>query len=274
MLNLKIYKLLTDIIDTAYPEDDYPDNKFKKFFLEVKPEERRGIHGRYFVFKKKIEIFNLSRPTAHVVTTTIHEVAHHIDYCLRGDSDHKQGFYEVMYQLLIAALGMGIITKEDIISENDSADKERLSKYYGEIADWEYEDIDYKTEKRTIKVKNSFSIKDELKERGYKYSPVEQAWVIDLEVSEMEEEISYLESITDPGNIESHHEKNMNIEAVYYILVMNSYDHREFLKSNGYIFNGYNIKKNSWNKKILAKEKDTEISKLNHLDGIKIKVKS
>lgn len=275
MLNIKLFNILKDIIDIAYPEAEHPDNKFKKFYIELIPKEMKTIHGRYWPESKKIEVFNLSRPSGHIVSTTIHEASHHIDNCLRNNTDHTKTFYEVMHHMLITAMGMGIITKEDILTANDSKDKERLIKYFGDIESWDYTNIDYKQDLVTFKVTNCFSIKDNLKARGYKYSPAEQAWVKDIKKELEKAERFFLSDIIDMENVKVITGNEIDIEAVYYICVLKSYEHREFLKENGYLWNGYNkIKKNSWTKKILAKDKDEELEKISNLDGVKIQLVS
>lgn len=48
--------------------------------------------------------------------------------------------------------------------------------------------------------------------------------------------------------------------------------HKDILKQNGYIYNGYGIEKKSWNKKIKASELEREEELLSKLDGIKFKI--
>ncbi|WP_026883646.1 hypothetical protein [Clostridium akagii] len=276
MLSFKLFNTLKDIINNAYPESEYPDNKFKKFYLDVIPKEMKSIHGRYYSQSKKIEVFNLSRPTGHIVSTTIHEASHHIDHCLRHASDHTKAFYEVMHNMLITAMGMGIITTNDILTANDSKDKERLIKYFGDIESWEIRNIDYKQAIVTFKITNCFSIKDCLKEREYKYSGEEQCWIKDINKTEQEAETLFLSEIIDMNNVKIVEGNEIDIEAVYYICVLNSYECKDFLKENGYLWNGYKIKKNSWTKKILAKNKDKELDKISSLQskGVKIQLVS
>ncbi|MDY0944113.1 hypothetical protein [Priestia megaterium] len=98
MSSYTIYKTLCDVVDQAYPLESYPDNKFKNFFIDIKVKEMKSIHGRYYPHNRKIEVFNLSRPNGHTIATTLHEVAHHIDHCLRKKSDHSKAFYEIFHQ--------------------------------------------------------------------------------------------------------------------------------------------------------------------------------
>lgn len=275
MQNYKLFNVLKDIIDIVYPEAEYKDNKFKKFYIELIPKEMKTIHGRYFPQLKKIEVFNLSRTTGHIVATTIHEVSHHIDYCLRDDSDHSKAFYEIMHKLLLTAMSMGIITKDDVITANDSKDKDRLINYFGEIESWDAGSIDYQQNIAVVKVTSCFSIKDKLKARGYSYSGIDQAWEKEFDVNSLESEKEFLSELIAMDNVKIINGNEVDIGAVYYICVLNSYAHKDYLKSNGYFWNGYNkIKKNSWTKKILAKDKNEELEKVINLEGVKVQLVS
>jgi hypothetical protein len=271
MSSYNIYQTLCDVVKKAYPEEQYPNNSFTKFFVDIKVKEMKSIHGRYYPQTRKIEIFNLSRPNGHIVMTSLHEVGHHIDHCLRKKSDHTKAFYEVFYQLLVTAMGMGLVTQEDILTEDDSADKGRLEKHFGPIEEWEISEQDYKKNQYVIKVKQSFSIKDKLKNRGYKYSSLDQAWTKELNEEEVEEEKSTVAQWIDEKCIVVEQANTMKIESYYYLCVSNCYDHRDYLKENGFRWNGYGVKK-AWVKKIPTQSLQKEEAKLLHLANIKVKV--
>lgn len=269
LVEYKIYVTVCDIIDYLYEENK---DRYKKLFIKIIPKEMKSFHGIYYLNKSLIEIFNLSRPFNHIIATILHEVAHHIDFCNRKKTDHGKTFYNELYKLLIAAMELNIISKEDIITRTDSKDKYRLEKYFGDIQDWQVESFEYKKNKKIIKVKNSYSIKEQLKDKGYKYSKVEQLWIKEIELENIEAEIEYLKTITDESNIKIIDRENLEIEAIYYIAVFNSFDYKELLKTNGYIYNGYGISKKSWNKKIKASELEKEEQLIKKLDGVKYKV--
>ncbi|PGN53198.1 hypothetical protein CN978_31010 [Priestia megaterium] len=271
MSSYTIYKTLCDVIEQAYPLESYPNNKFKNFFIDIKVKEMKSIHGRYYPHNKKIEVFNLSRPNGHTIATTLHEVSHHIDHCLRKKSDHSKAFYEIFHQLLVTAMGMGILTKEDILTERDSTDKKWLEKHFGEIDEWSISPLDYKQDSYLIKVYQSFSIKDTLKKRGYKYSSLEQAWVKEMSTSEAEEEKLTVAQWADEENIQIEQANTIKIESYYYLCVSNCYDHKAYLKENGFMWNGYGMKK-AWVKKIPSKSLKSEEAKLRKLPNIKVNV--
>lgn len=272
MLSYKLYGILIDIIKETYPDAIFSENRFCKFYLDVISKEMKTIHGRYYPALKKIEIFNLSRPTGHIVATTIHEVAHHIDFCLRHNSDHTKDFYEVMYALLIKAIGMGIISEEDIATATDTADGERLEKYFGKLETWQVSAINYKIDMITIKVNKSFPIRDTLKSKGYKYMPQEQSWQKEIALAELDTEKKFLASMTNLSNVEVINANCISIDAIYYICIQFGDNHKEYLEKNGYYLGGFNVSKNTWNKKIVASKLDSEMSKIKHLKSIKTKV--
>jgi hypothetical protein len=234
-------------------------------------KEMKSIHGRYYPHNRKIEVFNLSRPNGHTIATTLHEVAHHIDHCLRKKSDHSKAFYEIFHQLLITAIGMDIMTKQDILTERDSADKKWLEKHFGDIDEWNISPLDYKQDSYLIKVYQSFSIKDKLKKRGYKYSSLEQAWLKEMSVSEAEKEKEIVAQWIDEKNIKIEQANTIKIESYYYLCVSNCYDHKAYLKENGFMWNGYGMKK-AWVKKIPSQSLKSEEAKLLKLSNIKLKV--
>ncbi|WP_209369511.1 hypothetical protein [Priestia megaterium] len=271
MSSFTIYKTLCDVIDQAYPLESYPDNKFKMFFIDIKVKEMKSIHGRYYPDNRKIEIFNLSRPNGHIIATTLHEVAHHIDCCIRKKSDHSKPFYEIFHQLLVTAIGMGVISKQDILTARDNTDKKWLEKYFGDIEEWDISTLDYKQDSYFIKVYQSFSIKDKLKNRGYKYSSLDQAWVKEMSVSEAEEEKQVVSQWIEEKNIKIEQANTIKIESYYYLCVSNCYDHKAYLKENGFMWNGYGVKK-AWVKKIPCQSLKLEEAKLLKLPNIKVSV--
>ena len=271
MSSYNLYKTLCEVIDQAYPLERYPDNKFKNFFIDIKVKEMKSIHGRYYPHNRKIEIFNLSRPNGHTIATTLHEVAHHIDHCLRKKSDHSKTFYEIFHPLLVTAIGMGIMSKQDILTERDSTDKKWLEKYFGDIEKWDISTLDYKQDSCFIKVYQSFAIKDKLKNRGYKYSSLEQAWMKEMSASEAEEEKLTVAQWIDEKNIQIEQANAIKIEAYYYLCVSNCYDHKAYLKENGFMWNGYGMKK-AWVKKIPCQSLKSEEAKLLKLPNIKVSV--
>ncbi|MGK9185713.1 hypothetical protein KXS12_26240 [Priestia filamentosa] len=189
----------------------------------------------------------------------------------RPKTNHTKVFYEVFPQLLLTDVGRGLATAEDILTEDDSADKKRLEKHFGPVEEWEIPEQEYKKDQYVIRVYQSFSIKDKLKNRGYKYSSLEQAWTREINEDRVEEEKNTVAQWIDEKCIVIEQANTMKIESYYYLCVSNCYDHRDYLKENGFRWNGYGMEK-AWVKKIPTQSLQKEEAKLLHLADIKIKV--
>ncbi|MFP3844874.1 hypothetical protein [Priestia filamentosa] len=122
-----------------------------------------------------------------------------------------------------------------------------------------------------MKVYQSFSIRDKLKSRGYTYSSLEQAWTRKINEDEVEEEKSMVAQWIDENCIVMEQANTMKIESYYYLCVSNCYDHRDYLKENGFRWNGYGMKR-AWVKKIPTQSLQKEEAKLLDLVDVKVKV--
>ncbi|YCA46351.1 hypothetical protein M1E11_25470 (plasmid) [Bacillus sp. JZ8] len=71
---------------------------------------------------------------------------------------------------------------------------------------------------------------------------MEQAWTKEISKEEVEEEKSIVFQRIDEKCIEVEQENMIKIESYYYLCVSNCYDHRDYLKGNGFRRNGYDIK--------------------------------
>lgn len=240
MLGFKVHQVLKDIMDLTFV-----DNEFTKFYIEMIPKEYATFHGRYYRGQRKIEVFNLSRKPKHILTTTIHELAHHVDVNIRGCTGHDKHFYFIHKALLSTAVGMGVITLNDIAIITDSADAEKLSAHFGEIEEWVCLSIDYRCGKSMIKVKFSFSIKDILKSRGYKYSKDEKLWEKEFDNSILESEVSFLSLKINKNNIIVKSSSNVDFEIIYELTAHTTEKNYEKLKQLKYkpIGNGKIYKK-------------------------------
>lgn len=270
LLGRQIHRILTEIMNKTYPDKNIPS-----FWIEVNAKEMATFHGDYYPLKRKIRIFNLSRETTHIITTSIHELAHHVDCCLNGTSGHNKRFYGIYKELLETAIKMGIINYDVVRSVTDAADIRSLEKYYGQLTVTYNQDLDTNKDIRIIKVFNSFAIKDKLKNRGgYSWNSVEQAWCKEISLAELAEENLFLLSLTSEENIKIQSLHDLKIEAVYYIVVKGGYEQRNILKQNDYKFNGYGYKGNVWVKKIKANDFQMEKNFLDAIRDIKYKVEN
>jgi len=244
----EIKQILIDIATDAYGKT--PD----KFEIEIFAQERKTFHGQYNPNKKLIQIYNLSRPTEYVISTTIHELAHHIEFTTYGQTGHSKRFYRILKKLLETAVEKGYVKYNTIREKTDSVDLAQMEKYYGKIKATYDETKDKNKDYTMMKVKNSYEIKEELKARGFFYNKQERVWQKKILKTDYNAEKEKIEAL---GNVEIIRMDfdNIQIDACYFIIITgNTYDIKDKLKQNGFFWNG-----SSWVKKIQAKDMDKEL---------------
>lgn len=252
--NIEIRKMLQDIVGVAFKDEDSKTvEKYKKFFLEISNKKVRSYAGRYTFNTKSILIVGLNRPSKHIVITSIHELSHHIDYCNRETSDHKNEFYAIYEKLIHAALDMGIVTVDDIMLVSDVTDMNKIKKFldsYTPVA------VSYKADKSIILVSNAFAKKDLLKARGYKWDSLEKCWKIETE--EIEKEKAFLSANELEYEIRSGNDINVQAKGKI-IAKKGTYEYASLLKENGFF---WNKQKKQWEKNINLQDFDAEVEKL------------
>lgn len=172
---------LIDIVKHAYAGS--PKLKeYCSFGYEIVPKELKAKHGDYNCGTRSIRIFNeKSRTLTHLITTSIHELAHHIDNCNRGTSDHSKMFYEEYRKLLFAALDMRMFSiKEALEIKRDAADGTKEKLMIIEYMEAHREKREFIERASRISVYNAFSIKDDLKALGFKWDSASKAWSKEL----------------------------------------------------------------------------------------------
>ena len=262
----EIKNILIDIATKTYNEEP------EYFRFEMIPEERKTFHGQYWPAKKTIQIYNLSRPTPHIISTTIHELAHHIDYCKNGSSGHDERFYKILKDLLETAIRLGYVDYNTVRDKTDSADIRQMERYYGSIKVTYDESIDSNKDYSLVKVTNSFLIKDDLKNNGYSYCAPEKSWQKKVKTEDVENEKEFLNQLSSDIGIEICKYSDISINAVYFLVASeNTYPHKDKLKENGF-FGKKSGKTFMWVKKIKAKDLESESQILKELN-IPFKIK-
>lgn len=265
----KLWRLCCDIIDYAYKNiDENKKKRYKYVFFEVSNRELATFHGDYSPKNKKIRIFNLSRDDKSVLCTSLHELAHHIDYINRGTTDHSQEFYKVYEQLIKAALEMNLTTKEQLLSlKRDASDTNKVKKI---VEDLKVGIVDtYKKNKYIIRVMNCFNIKEHLKVLGYNWNGTSRVWEKEVNKEELELEKKKVEELISSENIEIRFANEITFDCFSYLIVLDSFKYKEQLKERGYYYDG---KKRSWKKRFNNKEIKNEISYLKQIGLNKVSI--
>ncbi|NFI02366.1 hypothetical protein FDB15_18255 [Clostridium botulinum] len=258
----RLWILCCDIIDYAFKDiDDKKKKRYKHVFFEISNKEMGTFHGDYSGKDNKIRIFNLSRDDESTLCTSLHELAHHIDYVNRGTSDHSKEFYNVYKELIKAAIEMELITKEQILNlKRDASDTNKVKKIVEEL---NINKIDkYKKDKLIIKIKNSFDIKDKLKALGYGWNGTSKVWEKEILAIDKENENKKIESLTNQENIEIAPANEIKFDCYTYLLVSKSFEYKQQLKERGYY---YDAKRKGWRKKINNKKINEELLYLNKM---------
>ena len=191
MYRVKI--LLNNLVEYAYPHS--PKQKaYKAFYVEYIDKEFKSKHGDYNTKNKHIRIFNLFRTEDQLVVTSIHELAHHINFV--NDTSHSfephgQEFYKVYKKLLFTALDMGLFNKWQFINATaDAGDSRKVKRM---LEEYRPHPIDYKKDMKLIQVFRAYEIRKNLQKHGYKYNSVLKSW--EKETEKPLDEATFLDSI-------------------------------------------------------------------------------
>lgn len=229
---IEIKKVLNDLVDYTYKDSENLE-QYKKFFVEVINKNMKSKHGDYNPRTHHIRIFNLYRADAVITATTIHELAHHVDAVNRGNTDHSKEFYNVFQQLLFTGLNMKLFTIEDFLAANrDASDSNKIAKM---LEGYEAEYVAYKKDMQKICVSNCYSVKDVLKQHGYRYNLVSKDWYKEVSLSEMQTETDFLSKLQVEFRVSD--ANTVSFEKKMYIVAMKgAYDRREELKEAGFYY--------------------------------------
>lgn len=238
---IKLKELLCDIVKQAYLEN--LNEKYLKFYIELSPKDSKSMHGFYRYKDRHIVIYNTYRDDEAILCTTVHELAHHVDFCNRGKSDHQKEFYEVYEKLLFTAMDMGIIHKEKFLLTNkDASDSNKIRKM---MEKYHPNTVDYKKDMVIISFTNCFEYKDYLKSKGYSYNSNTKAW--EKEVADIDTEMKSLKPMPGIGfsvnkATEIHFNAGSKSKEVkrnasggkVLIATGNTYEYRDALKNEGF----------------------------------------
>ena len=248
----RIYHMLRTIADETYPD------KIGRFSLDMLPDEFSSRHGDYDPKKKKIRIVNLSRNVGAILATTIHELAHHCEFCNTGKTGHGETFYITMRDLMITAMKHGWVVPDDFRGlENGNAPSDRVFiKKFG--ADLTKIKPAVTSNTSIVKVFDGFAIKDALKSSGYQWSKLELCWVKEVPVEQVEHESQFIAGCGRGPRVVVQDARRATMDVVFHAIVSNGAQQREKLKAAGYRFKGYGYTSPVWVKRISPEEKDQE----------------
>ena len=247
----RIYHMLRTIADETYP------NRIGRFSIDMLADEFASRHGDYDSKIRKIRIVNLSRNVGAILATTIHELAHHCEFCNTGKTGHGETFYITMRDLMVTAMRHGWVIPDDLRGlENGNAPSDRvfIKKFGADLMNIK-PSTTYNT--TIIKVFDAFAIKDTLKLSGYQWSKLELCWAKEVPAEQVNHESQFI-AACGPARIVVQDARRASMDIVYHAIVSNGALQREKLKAAGYRFKGYGYTSPVWVKRITADEKDAE----------------
>lgn len=169
-------KKLNNIIDWAYGKEVDPTMmyKFKNYDMEISTKQRRSKNGHYEIAKSKIVLFNIDHIEANNVEVLIHELAHHIDYCLHEKTGHQKPFYEAFTKLLYAAFDLGYTTPEAV--NNMEYVSRCHNKVLKIVAKYDPNPQKFIDNRYTIKVKAPKKVAKFVSAQGYFYNQISKTY--------------------------------------------------------------------------------------------------
>ena len=268
------------MIDVAYA--DLPEEKrerLKWYKLYVLPREKKRSGGMYYYNENRLEVYNPRLGSDFMASTLIHELSHRMSYQFHGSAGtgHGKEFYAEYTRLIYAALDMGILTEDTFTNDTWSSDKNKVRKI---ISKYKPNPVEYTMNfPPVVKVYNAYSIKEDLKTRGYTWNTIELLW--EKETDNTEDEAQFLENIgVINGTGETDNNKQMYYQidesslfmkpVIYIETKGDTYNAREKLKEMGFI---YSSKDKKWICKVNASEYAEKLNEAQQagLQGIEFK---
>lgn len=248
-VNNRIKKILCDIIDVAYSdESEYMRTKYKDFTVEVTDDSLLSRNGSYDPKTAHFSVCNLQRGSGDIVKTCLHELSHHVDFVKNGRTGHQRPFYLAYRRLIYASLDMGITKKSDF----DTVGSSDSNKVFKMVEEYTPRSVKYDGgNKKLLKVSGAYEIKEQLKERGFKYNSLEQTW----EKGYTENDRAFLDELGASYEVSG---SDMYVNAVVYITAEGkTYNIREYLKAYGFYY-----KDKKWRKKVSSDSLKNELKEL------------
>jgi hypothetical protein len=244
--NGTVWKALKEIAEASYPDKIA---LIRHFSVDVQAKESKTRHGDYTYATRGIRIFNLSRKSSHIIKTTIHELAHHLDVCFNGSSGHGVPFYTIYKHCLETAHRMGVINLADTVDAIDATDLKGLARKVGELR---YE-AQAARDGFIVKVDNAFAIKDQLKGRGFTFSSTEKLWIKEVAAVDVDTEKVCVVALAGEKNVRIVGRDSNTIDSVYFAILgkKDLFDKKDDLKTFGCKYDSAR----GWYKRIQANEK-------------------
>ena len=238
----QLKQMLNDLVDYTFADD--PKLKaYRSFYIEVVTKDYKGRHGDYTPSTRHIRLMNTYRDENKLIITSVHELAHHINH-MQGNTDvHGKGFYANYEKLLHGTLDMGLVKKEEWLAAHEEChDSQSENKVQRMIERYQPKNAGYKAGKTKFTVYDAFDVKEELKEKGFKFNKIVKGWEIELDEDDTSEMKLFLDSKDLKYNISGGNKyivkdkdkPQTNPKKVWTLSVLNAYPIKDKLKEKGF----------------------------------------
>lgn len=234
---LAIKKWLLHLLDQVYLDAD----AYKNFFIRILPKERKRVTGTYHSVERVIEVSNLLRPPEVIALSVIKLLAQHIVVVNQELFDTEESEVSICKELLTELINQGKISKKELGTMVDTGMLEDEMAVYGEIFTWSEKETEYLL---CVVVRNSFSLKGELRKRGYKWLAARKAWIktySSLETAEKEK--SSLWTLSSEIDIGFETPIQCLFHFDYFLAIKQPEVNGDQMEMLGYVYENYGITK-------------------------------
>lgn len=258
MTNKKLHTILKQIARKTY------GNSVPEFYVELEARELESRHGKYDGKNKVMTINNISRDNECILVTAIHELAHHVEYTVRGKVVHDDQFYKILKELLESAVMLGYLNYEKVRNIPDTTTISMMERKYGPVRVRYDETLDVNRDWRTVYVYNGYSIKEILKEKNYMFSSMEGIWEKDLRREEAETDLQEFLTVDPELEVQIKRVTDLSFDPLYQITLSGqTYPYKDELKKRGYIYGD-----KRWKKRVRKETIKEERSFIDSLSGV------
>lgn len=264
-MEYELKKILNKLILLCF--DNITDEVMKsyKYFKVSLSKKEVKINEKYE--NREIVLFNIYRSESELMNSLIMALAHHIDFCERGETDNKQNFMSIYRNLLSTALNYGFIVLEDLQNSDDFKNTKKIRDTLSDFWLTKASGV-----KNKIEVYDCFSIKTALKEKKYEFNQLSRAWEKKVDYADVRTEVNYLQVLNSKVIYQVVTENKATINIFGKITVEGkTYAYKDILHESGYRFSDGNWKKGI-NASLYLLEKKEILAKLPKGQGIKVSI--
>lgn len=218
----------------------FPDLTLAPFVVETKAQESKSRHGDWTWYggrrPARIRLFNLARPTAAIVRTSVHEIGHHVDFALRGRTDHSKPFYVAYKRLLETAHRLGVVDLGAIRDEIEGRDIRALVRAAGPFVLGPLSaEAEARRARWVVRVGEGYAIREQLKAGRFVFSATERAWVREVEDEAAARTLGEAVARLGGRDVAIMPAASREIETVYFVIVESAgtYGRQDELKALG-----------------------------------------